>query len=403
MYYVFSSDLCGFCPVAGKVPSDAPIVVVAVCNHASFHMLSYLLDEIDVSRIQQIYFVDVSAAQMAHHKRTVQAIVGNPDARLKIIEDMTGLRFAERFHEDSGLLYRENFWRDCDVSSFGAVTGRKVSKKTDHGILVAGGVPEMCKPDLFLRLFSTHPKPSEQEKWHRSDPSSVWAGYDYGFLREEENLRRNLAGLRDRMSYVEDPIEDFCQRLSVSAATHVFAWVSNIMTNRTFRKSKAKLADIEQWPNWHLWSHTPGAKNRNQDAHAYAMEELAILAGDAVVEVIHTERPTRIVRKDKFFESYEMIGYQEFLKTKRKFGSLSLHILLGHGVPVARFKAVYKKALTCCERLFVMEHNSASLDKACFPKATMNIDDICSLIDVKGLRYVPGAFCNRRNFIVTCK
>lgn len=400
MYYVFSDDFCGFCPAVQKVPAGAPIVVVAVCNHASFHMLSYLLDEIDVSRIQQIHFVDVSALQIAHHKRTVEAIVSNPDARLRIIEDMTGLRFAERFHENDGLLRRESPWEDCDVSGFEAVTGREVLEKTDRGLLVSG-IPVMHRNDLFLDLFCGLPRPSEQKP--RNQPDRTWAGYDYGFLRKEEGLRRNLEGLQDRLSYTEGPIGSFCAQLAVSEDTHVFAWVSNMMLSRIFKESAKELKIVKQRPNWHLWSHTPRDKNRDENAHAYAMEELAILAGDAVVEVVHTPKWVRSKRKDEFFESYEAMEYRKFLKTSRKFGSLSLHILLGHGVPVVGFKAVYEKALSCCERLFVMEHNSESLDKACFPDAEMSVDEICSLIDVKGIQYVPGAFCNRRNFIVTCK
>lgn len=418
MYYIFSNDLCGFCPDVRKVPGDAPIVVVSVCNHASFHMLSYLLDEIDVSRIQQIHFVDVSPLQIAHHKRTVQAIVDNPDDRLKIVEDMLGVRFAERFHKNSDLLQQESVWEDCDVSGFEATTGQQVIKQTEEGLFISGVVPGMYQNEMFLLQLpytppKFQPKPKQKKRkqkqlkrkrLERPDGAGlIWAGYDYGFLREKENLRWNLKSLRDRIFYMKEPIETFCQRTDSAADTHVFVWVSNIMASAPFRKSGRSLQVSGRRPKWHLWVSTPRGKHRNENAHAYATKELAILAGDAVVEVVHTPKWVRAPRRDEFFKSYETIEYRKFLKTNRKFGSLSLHILLGHGVSVAQFKAVYKKALSCCERLFVMEHNSESLDKACFPQAKMSVDDICKLVNVKGIRYAPGAFCNRRNFIVTCK
>ncbi len=368
MYYIFSDDRCGFCPEVYDVPKGAPVSVIAVANHASFHMLSYLLDTIDIGQLVRIDFVDVNEAQLEHHARTAEAIKQGSD-RLNIVERMLGVKFTE-----------EELWDTCDVSKFTATTGVKWLERDTYGLLVECSVGEMHTDPVWLELAQEGPSPLH----HRS---RQYAGYHYGFLREKENLRPNIDVIRDLSSYTVKSLADFCDKSPpIETDEHTFVWCSNIMSARTFRQEAKRLAVIGRWPRWHLWKHTPGDKRKYEGAHRFAMDALR-------EEVGHSG----------FFE----VTTDNWI-TYRKFGSdepvIVLHILLGHGMPIVEFERVYHLAINTAEHVFVMEHNSESVDRReCFHNFTMTPDDICDLINVKSIRYVPGAFCNRRNFIVTCK
>jgi len=379
--YVFSNDWCAFCPEIPSISKDSSVVVIAVGNHASFHMLSYLLDDISPDKIKHMYFVDVSEAQLEHHKRTLKAIVDNPNDRLKIIEDMTGFKFAKRFHEDNDLLLEENVWDDCNIE--GCKLGIEIKKHSDGTLWTPP--PPIFHSDLELDILPNQNKTR----------TKVWAGYDYGFLRSQENLRSNLDKMQDRITYVCDDIGSFCSSREFKNSM-VVVWISNIRGNF---KSKP----IQKRTNWCIWESTPDNKAKDGSPHKYATNALHQLAGDEVAEIHHSSRWACKRQSRGPFKSYEGIYYRDFLKSRKTFKCLSLHILLGNRVPVEYFQAVYKKARKCCDHLLVMEHNKDSLDKKDFPHVAMGIDEICSLIDVKDMQYIPGYFCNRRNVIIVCK
>ncbi len=252
-YYIFSDDRCEHCPDVHDVPADAPVTVIAVANYASFHMLSYLLDEIEPERIDQIFFVDTNEHQLEHHKRVVQAILDSPDDRLHIIENILGVRFANRFHVDSDRMQTESPWTDCDTGGFEDATGRQIIAIGAEGLVASGNVPDLCESPIRLGMYYPGPK-------HKfAGLIEHWAGLDYGFLRDSERLRANMELLRDKSRYIHGTIECVCDEWQdyEEPDGHTFVWLSNIMTNRTCKASKRRLEPLRELPRWHLWQHVP--------------------------------------------------------------------------------------------------------------------------------------------------
>lgn len=254
MYYIFSDDRCEHCPDVHDVPADAPVTVLAVANYASFHMLSYLLDEIEPERIDDIFFVDTNEHQLEHHKRVVQAIIDSPRDRLHIIEKILGVRFADRFHVDSDRMQTESPWTDCDTSGFEDATGRQITAIAAEGMIASGNVPSLCEAPIRLGMY--YPSPGESGNYQGL--VEHWAGFDYGFLRETERLRENMNHLLEKSRHIGETIERVCEWHDYEDLYgHTFVWLSNIMTNRSCKASKRRLEPLRDRPRWHLWQHVP--------------------------------------------------------------------------------------------------------------------------------------------------
>ncbi len=111
------------------------------------------------------------------------------------------------------------------------------------------------------------------------------------------------------------------------------------------------------------------------DAHSWLLQKTLTHTVGKTIEIIHTKTGTW-----GFKEEYETQYYKDYLKNKRKYETVILHILLGNGVELNDFINILDKSSRFAKKILILEHNPYGINKTVH-NPSIGVDGLLSILN----------------------
>ena len=204
--------------------------------------------------------------------------------------------------------------------------------------------------------------------------------YGHGWLESKETFLRIQTILRKcQIHYVPfnllkgdlDVLSDFTGRVVIHAS-NIDDWFKDVWGKWLDRVHQRF---VQRQGELYVITTNGGVVKSNVDAHAKAYLAIAPYVYGAVVEVTH-KTPWGFHEFDR-----ENVLFSDYLNSSHPADTTILHILVGEGLSIEQFKAVYGRALQQSRRVLVMEHNRNSADfSADKTKGLLSIEQTQSIL-----------------------
>jgi len=396
-YYFLSNDIVKL--KSCNLNPNRSYVFIGIANPHSLHVLSLLIKYVGIERI---IMVDNNQGQIEHLLRLMH-LIGQSKDRMDFLESLFCVDFNKKaievlksldrnLNEIRGAVKRDNYYKVEQLLWQNLIFNRSKFQKRyrlgakldDKGLRIVsktvGGIKEYYATFVCGSL-------KDYGKW------PFTAAFGSGYLQDEEslgNMKRMISSIP--IYIIKADLSDVCGKLLLSNRYYpILFWTSNLLSQYFVKQNRRLISVINllktygtnREPNFpemdidviqdmrdqckfpRAVDNSRKVSNRSLSDHTRTFEEVCkYLTGDENMEIVNVRRWIDQDRGASKLPNTSYMLQDTFNKRQfnKKFTSIFLHILFGHGSSMVDYKKTLIKARSISSNLIIVEHNAASND-----------------------------------------
>lgn len=429
-YYFLSNDLIQ----SVEIPRyKCARVFIGVANPHCLHAI-YFASKNNI--LQRIVLIDNNLSQLVHFTKLINLIKSNT-TRQSFVHDLfcveqnphsakilksapTDESIARGGEADNLVGFEAKFWSSVSFNkpAFEKRYGLK-AKRINKGILInAHTMGNINK--YYATVFCGSRK--DFKYW------PFTAGFGTGYLATNSCYQRLREIVLNTPIYlIHDDMPNAIKDVVASNKyTQIILWLSNL---KAFEKGNSSIFRMFKYINRYdigiVMEDARVKKSFSENASSFGRKLIKTIRKEPAHRVIHKNSFSAVMRHLIGPENLEIVNVAEWIQKdnkisklpntnyilasnylkkpalkNKKFSSIFLHILLGHGISFDDFTKIAKKARNETGNLIILEHNQNSPDFKATNVGTTPTTIRKTLGKESSLEYLPGYKSQNRNFIM---